>query len=598
MGLGFAIGLNVRHQLPKSPESQIEKAPSPSPAATLHAPPGDQSPTTTPIAPLERLRVLTSSADAARRFDLPAAILLVDQLDLGECKSARFLLKNLNRNHREILLDAIADRWANLDPVDAFNNAQETRYDNDWSNRIGYAAGAALIKKDSEAALERISFARNDDLREKAAEWVLPELASTKGRRAAEYLSSNSRLTRFEHLYRIVAKEFGRTSPQEAFAWARSLTDSRHRKQSIEGVWLGWAEADPTAAASAMEGDSFAKLPAGVVSAVARNWSRSDIKATLKWIGSIPDLGERDEAYNSIEFDPGLVSRGDALQLLLSIESDSARNQIAESMGVHLAREDIQTALSWAESLPSDKGRDNALSSVVQYWTSSDPSAAARYIKSQTDWKERSTELSRAVSGWSQLDPDAATTFVKTLPAGRDREIATGGVIESLSRDESKKALELFQTLTDPEVIARLAPNIIGSLIKFDHVTALRVASQIPEESQPEAFGRLVRAWAPEQPQLAGEWINALSPGNARDSAIKAYVSAIDGIDAGLATKWANQIQDPIERMNVVFGSFSRWLQSDKNAARNWVETVAIPEGFRPYFDRMLNDEKWAQKFR
>ncbi len=36
----------------------------------------------------------------------------------------------------------------------------------------------------------------------------------------------------------------------------------------------------------------------------------------------------------------------------------------------------------------------------------------------------------------------------------------------------------------------------------------------------------------------------------------------------------------------------------DKTAARAWVEQTKLPEGFRPFFDRLLNDEKFAKEFR
>ncbi|MGZ8938645.1 MAG: hypothetical protein ACXW32_05480, partial [Limisphaerales bacterium] len=132
---------------------------------------------TVSISPFEKLRALTGTAGAHTRFNLSEAILLVRQLQLAECKVALPLFQSLGRTEREILSDALAERWAQLDPVDAFDQAQANRRNNDWSNRIGFAAGAALAATDPQAALDRITNARNNDLREKAAEWVLPALA-------------------------------------------------------------------------------------------------------------------------------------------------------------------------------------------------------------------------------------------------------------------------------------------------------------------------------------------------------------------------------------------------------------------------------------
>src|SRR5688572_2530167 len=226
-----------------------------------------------------RLSALTSTAGENLRVNVSEAILLVRQLSLAECKVALPLFQHLNRTEREILSDALAERWALLDPVDAFDQAQGNRRNNDWSNRIGFAAGAALAAADPEAALDRITKARNNDLREKAAEWVLPALAKIDGRRAAEYLTSNSKLTRHEHIYRSVAEQYARSAPREAVAWAETLTDKRLRENTRIAAWQGWAQVDAPGAALALENHPELKNNGAVLSAIAAHWSHSDIKA-------------------------------------------------------------------------------------------------------------------------------------------------------------------------------------------------------------------------------------------------------------------------------------------------------------------------------
>ena len=179
---------------------------------------------------------------------------------------------------------------------------------------------------------------------------------------------------------------------------------------------------------------------------------------------------------------------------------------------------------------------------------------------------------------------------------GSERDAALAGVIENMPDEQTDKALQLFRTIEDTEVSGKLAHRFIGTLIKTDPDTALQIASDLPPESQPEAYRNLVRSWAFEKPQEAGEWINTVPAGTARDAAIKAYVSVIDGMDPALATEWASSIQEPTERLEVTFNAFRRWIQKDKQAARAWVERSEIPEGLRPFYDRFLNDEKWAKE--
>lgn len=593
LSVGFLLG----QRFARTPQDQIiPQAATPSSispsrsgmtAPTLSGPPLN-------LSPLEKLRALTANAGAHTRFNLSEAILLLRQLSLAECKSGLPLFQNLNRSEREILSDALAEQWAQLDPVDAFDHAQANRRNNDWSNRIGFAAGAALAATDPQAALDRISNARDRDLREKAAEWVLPALAKIDGRRAAEYLASNPQLTRHEHIYRSVAEQYARTSPREAVAWAETLPNKRLRDDSRVAAWQGWAQVDAPAAALAIESDPELKTNGAILSTIAAHWSHSDLKAVLAWIEADPKA--RNDLYGSINFDSAHLNREDARKLLLTISSDRTRSNLAEKLGLQYARENIQDALAWASTLPNDERRSGAMNSILHEWGTHDPAAAALHLITQPDSKERTRDLTRVLGLWSQSDAAAATAFVQTLPVGSQRDGALAGVIENISDQQPDKALQLYRAIEDPVVAGKLAQRLIGTLIKTDPETALQIASHLPPESQPDAYRNLIRNWASDQPQAAGEWIHTVPPGKARDTAIKAYVSVIDGMDPALATHWANRIQEPTERFGTTLNAFQRWIQKDKESARIWAEQGDIPEGIRPFFDRFLNDEKWSKE--
>ena len=101
-----------------------------------------------------------------------------------------------------------------------------------------------------------------------------------------------------------------------------------------------------------------------------------------------------------------------------------------------------------------------------------------------------------------------------------------------------------------------------------------------------------MRGWAFEYPQEAGNWVKSLPPGDARDSAVKAYVSVIDGMDAGVATQWAYSIQDPTMRIEATMETFQRWLRNDDGAAAEWLQNTDLPEGLRPFFERELQQRR------
>lgn len=549
-------------------------------------------------APLEILRKITTAPGAERNFELGRSALLVGQLSLAECKQAVGFFRHLGRNESEILSDLLAKRWAELDPYDALEQAQTNRRNNDWSNRIGFAAGARLVEVDPAFALEKISSATSNDLREKAAEWILPALAQLDARRAAEYLASNPQLTHYRHLYKSVADLFGRSSPEEALAWAREVANEKLREDALGNVWQGFAASNPARAAQALaEEPDLAKLSSAVLT-LAGHWSRSDFKATMGWIGSLPNAELKERAYQSIDPERAELSQKEVGELVGALTSERARNDVAAKYASQMAARDIDEALAWAEGLPPKDGRDAAMASVFQHWAGSDPVATTKYILALPEGNHRSAGLNTVFDSWSQSDPASALSYAETMPAGTDRDRALGALVEQARNENADKALALFRSIQNPEISGPLAKEVIGALVESDPAAAVKLAAEVPAAHQPETYRELVRKWASEQPGAAGEWLHTVPAGVARDSAIKAYVSVIDGLDPALATKWAYSIQEPTEQMEATFGAFNRWLGKDQGAAQQWLNETELPEGLRPYFERLLKDEKYGREFR
>ncbi|HUS36527.1 MAG TPA: hypothetical protein VM680_14340 [Verrucomicrobiae bacterium] len=585
---GFLLGFLFTSKRPAtsatSQPPDLAATPPPSPASSKTPARSERASSS-----LEKLRTLLSTATA---FDsLSEAWPLIHQLTLAECKSALSFIRETRRSAREALLDALAQRWANLDPLDAYQTAQASRDDNDWRNRLGLRAGAALVAADPEAALAEITSARDRNVREKAAEWILPAVARNDPLRASSFLSANQNLGRYHHVFRIVAQIFSQTAPQQSIAWANTLTDKLLREQTVTFAWVGWVESDPATAAAALQKDPKMLNDSSLVNAVAANWSRTDVTAALKWIESIPDERNRNEAYNSIDFTKAKLSPDSAREILLGLPDD-ARNRLAEKVGLEFARDNVDQALAWAGQLPADKSRANALNSILSYWSNSDPSAAARYLATQPTSKQNTDFLARAMHQWNENDPDAADKFLQTLPRGAERDAATAGMIQSIEDPKSARAVELFESIQDRKVAATVADRFISSLARSDPDAAFRLAGEMPAEAQPKLYHDLMRGWAFEHTAEAGQWLNTLTPGPARDSAIEGYVSVIDGMDPAKATQWASAINEPTKRIEVIFQAVDRWFNKDPVAAKTWIDQADIPDPFRPFFDKMLKEKK------
>ena len=533
---------------------------------------------------LERLRVACVDSSA---IDFAAGITAIQELAFDELRAALKIVQSVHNHERSALLEALAKRWAALDPNDAFTSALNDRRDHDWRNRLGRAAGVALVALDPEAALKVVAAVRRPDLRSLAAQWVLYPLAKTEPARAADFCMGDKFLASQGDVLYGIAREFGRISPHEAFAWAEKIPGLRDRQGVMKTVWVGWASENPAGAAGALKGKKG--VDGDVFEAVGHAWSRTDPEAALAWAQSVSDKGSRERALRSIYLDVEKLGADKARSLVETITDVRVRGDYASRVAEQLAKSgDVSDALAWAEALSEPESRVRAVNQVMHEWSAIDPAAATRYAIEMPEGKNRSDLFAQAFAHWARTEPDEAFAYGQQLPPGKDRDTATARAIDAMRDDDPKKALQWFEQIEDPKVAQQVAQGLLGSLVRVDQDAALRVVSTLPPEAQPEAYHGIVRGWAFDYPQEAGNWVNSLPPGQARDSAVKAYVSVIDGMDAGTATQWAYSIQDPTMRMEATMETFQRWLRNDHGAAAEWLQNTDLPEGLRPFFEREL----------
>jgi hypothetical protein len=579
LGIGIRILLPF-HKAVTLPLSQIPRKELPSEPARPTA-----SPRNTPnvrVTELEQLRRLLGSSNP----DLAQCLFVIRNLGIKDCKEARRLLESATGDGRRVLFQALANHWSELDPVDAFDWALRER-ENDFRNRLGFEAARALINVDPEAALARIANAKGSETRQRVAEWVIGALSKANPARAAQYLANSASLPNKSRLLQVVALEYGRSAPEAALKWAGSLEPKRLRDEAIKNAWNGWAEVDPAAVATRLQGQG--RELSEVYGSAARAWSKKDPAAALAWIESLPDKDARARAYSGFEVDLQLIGKDSARALIDSISTDGYKENLANRIAQQLARENVEDALKWVESLPQGKMRENAFQPVLDEWSSRDPAESARYMAGLPESTQKTDRLKGAISHWADVEPDAAFAFVQQLPAGKERDEAAASAIRVINAEDPKKAMAWLSTIQDAKVVGHVAEDLVIGMVQRDSASALAFATQLPAESQPIVFHNLIRGWAFDHTEEAGNWINTLPEGAPRDSAVQAFVSVIDGKDAALATQWAQAIQDPEARAGAFYNAFERWRGEDKKAATDWLNQNPLPDdAFRPVLELML----------
>jgi hypothetical protein len=143
--------------------------------------------------------------------------------------------------------------------------------------------------------------------------------------------------------------------PDEAAGAMAAITDPATRNEAMHGLILGWGSNDPASLLT-----YASTLPAGPVRAQAfnealQNWVANDPVAASAWLDKHESEPELDSGAAKLATSPFLVE-----------------NQ-------------VETALSWANSVSDPEQRSIALVDIVQQWAKRDLAAARAYADKLPD---------------------------------------------------------------------------------------------------------------------------------------------------------------------------------------------------------------------
>jgi hypothetical protein len=323
---------------------------------------------------------------------------------------------------------------------------------------------------------------------------------------------------------------------------------------------------------------------------LARSWSRKNPEEAINWLESVPDVRLRNEALGEMRVD--LLTVSGMNRLFKVSENDGVKTSLARRYSAALAAENPAKALEWVNTIQEQKVRESARSQAAEIWIRDNPMEAAGYIATLPEELAKKNLVQRLVSQWGREDIDAAMKWVENLPAGKDRDAAMATAVREMRDAAPEKALAILQQIQDPQSRGAATVDVIRHYAQDNGPSAAVLASALSPELQPRAFHDVIRGWGFSDMTASGNWIKSLPPGEGRDSAIKAYVSVIDGADPAMAVKWASTIQSPTERPEAMMQAFQRWAQEDSGAAEKWLADGPVDPAFKPFFQKELEERR------
>jgi hypothetical protein len=314
-----------------------------------------------------------------------------------------------------------------------------------------------------------------------------------------------------QNLLQAAAHAYGRSDPEAALAWARSLGPADRQAYSI--VLSGIAQVDPMRALdlvfdqSQQPGSGAVQLQAlmGVLG-VARSSDPDQLGAIADRVMALPNGPERQNALQMLGQRWASTAPDDAMNWLISRQEALGAN-VLSSMAQELARRNPRTAAAYADRvlpvfrddwitavaggyaqsdtaaaqawLQQYRGQpvfEPAVAAMVRNSAGMDPAGAAALLQTLNPSSEAVTELAAVVaSAWAGQDWAAAQNWTAALPAGQGRDRALSGMLRARHDMPDPSFMALFSS--EPQRQQAIS-TVITQVAQFDGSRARDLARQ------------------------------------------------------------------------------------------------------------------------
>jgi hypothetical protein len=474
-----------------------------------------------------------------------------------------------DREAHAFALDVLLGRYAELDPSEAVAAAKE----------LGVPAASlaplyhAWVKVSASAALASLG-ALDTPKRMEVASGVLALASDDDGLVARIVALLPPEMSR--GIYASALGQLARTSPTEALARAKKVTDSGERRDAVNRVLSAWVQADPRAVADYLAGlepdERHDANQAGVWYQIAQaapelaldrvDSLSQDVRTAVQSI-ALQALAQRDPQAalaRIAQMPPGVVSR------------DGMLATIARSY----AARDAEGALAWARSLqPPQQG---VMAAVVSGIADKDPARAFDLAMELTSPLERTQALQQVASMAIVRDPASTVTLLEralAMPNGQERQMLVQTIVSNWSARDPAKAAEwlLANPGQPPDIVTQAAMGYA----RTDPARAASYATRLTGDTRVAWLRGVAMGYAQVDSRAALEWVDQLRGTPEYDEAALAVLQSAQQPDFASAARLLESIGRDDYRRNAVGSLASRWANVDPPAAASWASNQRDP---------------------
>lgn len=321
-----------------------------------------------------------------------------------------------------------------------------------------------------------------------------------------------------------------REDPQGAMDWLRTRFSGEDRLRGMLEVVAVWAARDAEQALLWLESNARGIARHETLQSGIALWTRQDPRAAATWIEGMA--------------------------------TDGSKVTAAAALAENWAAVDPIAARDWVSGLEAGPVRQEATRALVQRWAAADPRAATVWALAEAEFNGDTRPLEIGVRQYAKTDPEAAGSFLRSLAAIRDVDALSEVYLAAMAED-------------DP----RAAADWLGGVTVEDPLYSEVLATQ------------LALTWSRSDSVATSSWLNALPPGPTRDAAIAGFAETMRRFEPEAALAWADQIEVPSQRRNVMLESFQAWSRERPRAAGAWLQATPLEPDLSRELSELLPDD-------
>jgi hypothetical protein len=310
-----------------------------------------------------------------------------------------------------------------------------------------------------------------------------------------------------------------------------------------------------------------------------------DFEAAVAHFRSLGITGERIGEYTLLI---SAWAKVDPLSALAFSKENTNNNYTTNTILTTWASLDPDAALLWAEANHTGDGANPHMAGIIRGMVASDPQRATALLTGMPRSVERGEALDSMLPYLLAQGNDAARAWIEAIT---DDSLRNGAMMRSADRlAASDPAGTVSWLLENPgEATQRRMDDVYSTWARQDEQAAMNSLARLPAgEIRSDALRGIVSSVASADPPRAISLMDRY-PADVNNDVVRNFIWHSFGSDPGLAVSQIARIENTGQQEQMYRRTLDRWIERDRTAATQWIQTNPLPEPVQQHLQRRLN---------